>query len=108
MIYGRVPIFATLGVSHYRMVRTLKDAWYAGWRIKVRCFVVGPHHKIGHRPHVHCDTTAELDVKSLVWTRGNIPLDDLQRKMRCPKCGNRNVRVLFEVPNAPQAAGLPR
>jgi hypothetical protein len=91
------------------MVRTLKDAWHAGWRIKVRCFVVGPHHKIGHRPHIHCDTTAELDVKTLVWTRGNIPLEELQRKMRCPKCGNRNVRVLlFEVPNAPQVAGLPR
>jgi hypothetical protein len=64
------------------MVRTLKDAWHAGWRIKVRCFVVGFHYKIGHRPDFHCDTTAELDVKTLVWTRGNIPLDELGRKMR--------------------------
>jgi ribonuclease Z len=52
------------------MVLTLKNAWYAGWRIRVRCFAFGPNHKAGHRDHVLCDHTTELDVKTLVWTRG--------------------------------------
>jgi DNA-directed RNA polymerase subunit RPC12/RpoP len=45
------------------------------------------------------------------WTIGRIrqdaaaiPLDQLESRMRCPRCGSRRVTVLFEVPNQPKAA----
>jgi hypothetical protein len=51
-----------------------------------------------------CDTTTELDMKALVWTPGEaLPLDRLPRLFRCPKCGNRNITVAFEVPDRPKA-----
>src|SRR5689334_1136543 len=45
----------------FYMLRTLKDIWRAGWRVRVRCFVFGPHHKGGHRGHALCDHSTELD-----------------------------------------------
>jgi DNA-directed RNA polymerase subunit RPC12/RpoP len=36
-------------------------------------------------------------MESLVWTRGrNFPLEMLKDRLRCPRCGSRYVRVLFE------------
>jgi hypothetical protein len=31
------------------------------------------------------------------------PLDELRTRFRCPKCGNPNITVWFEVPNNPVA-----
>jgi hypothetical protein len=57
-----------------------------------------------HRPML-CDTTAELDLKTLVWTRGeHCPIDALHERLRCPSCGGRDhITVWFEVPNQPKA-----
>jgi hypothetical protein len=47
-----------------------------------------------------CEVSAELDVKTLVWTRGEaFPLDQLASRLKCPRCGNRRVLVFFELPN---------
>jgi hypothetical protein len=93
-----------LPVPHlFSMVRTLKDAWHAGWRIRVRCYVFGPHHKAGWRDHVICDHSTELDLKTLVWTRGNLPLAVWEKKLRCPRCGNMRIQVIYEIPNQPNA-----
>lgn len=42
----------------------------------------------------------DLDLSSLVWTRGrDCPLEILQDRMRCPRCGSRRVRMLFTPPD---------
>jgi hypothetical protein len=73
--------------------------------------LLGVHPKGWRNKIVLCDTTAELDMKTLVWTRGeSMPLDVLKERMRCPKCGGRNVTVWFEVLRArpsPLAPWLP-
>jgi hypothetical protein len=55
------------------------------------------------RVRTECDTTAELDMKTLIWTRGaNFPLKLLESRLRCPQCGKLGVTVLFAVPGQPK------
>jgi DNA-directed RNA polymerase subunit RPC12/RpoP len=85
-------------------VHTLGEAWKLGWRVRVRCLwgTADPH---SHRRSIECNTTADLDMHTLVWTRGEaFPLDQLESRLRCPRCGSRRVTVLFEVPNQPKSA----
>jgi hypothetical protein len=85
-------------------VQTLGEAWKLGWRVRVRCLVIGRKPKTLDREAIFCDTSCELDMKTLVWTRGeNMPLDRLQSLLRCPKCGSRKITVAFGVPNQPTA-----
>jgi hypothetical protein len=81
--------------TKYETVLNMKTA--------VPCRVLGEHYKSGDRNKiVLCDTTAELDMKPLIWTRGEpMPLDHLRERLKCPKCGSRNVSVWFEVPGLP-------
>jgi hypothetical protein len=84
------------------MVKTLGQAWKLGWRVKARCLVTVPKPKSRDRTSTYCDTTTELDMKTLVWTRGELmPLELLHDRLRCPKCGNRKVQVFFDIPNQP-------
>ena len=54
-----------------------------------------------------CDTTAELDMKTLIWTRGaNFPLKLLESCLRCPNCGKLGVTVLFAVPGQPRSQAI--
>jgi hypothetical protein len=77
-------------------VETLKDALSAGWRVHARC--VGGKVDDG-RSAAKCVNRAELDLETLVWTRGNIPIALLSERMRCPRCGNRRVSLIFEPPS---------
>ena len=85
---------------------TLGEAWRNGWRLRVRCFWLAPGPKSSHgRSQVQCETSAELDIKTLVWTRGDLfPLDQLEGRLKCPRCGSRRVTVMFDIPGRPQAA----
>jgi hypothetical protein len=66
--------------------------------------LVGRKPKTRDQKSVWCDTTTELDMKTLVWTRGEaMPLDRLPRLFRCPKCRNHDITVAFDVPNQPKA-----
>ena len=47
-------------------VDTLGEAWRLGWRIRVRCLLVGRKPKTRDRKSIRCDTTTELDMKTLV------------------------------------------
>jgi hypothetical protein len=87
-------------------VTTLEEAWRLGWRVRARCFWLAPGAKSSEgRKQVQCETTAELDMKTLVWTRGeSFPLDQLESRLKCPRCGSRRVTVVFEIPNQPKAA----
>ena len=77
--------------------KTLGEAWKSGWRLRARCFWLGPN-KSGNRKTVWCDMTVELDMVTLVWTRGeNFPLNMLKERVRCPKCWRLDkVRVFFD------------
>ena len=74
--------------SHFVLmaVKTLGEAWRLGWRVKARCFWTGPN-KSGRRQLPWCDTTVELDMVTLVWTRARIC------RLRCSRsvCAARSV-----------------
>jgi hypothetical protein len=81
-------------------VETLGDAFSHGWRVQVRC-AWGP--RDGMKRVRECVYGAELDLATLMWTRGkNFPLTMLESRMKCPRCGSRRVRVAFTVPPATQ------
>lgn len=41
-----------------------------------------------------CIFSEELDLKTLVWTRGKeFPLSALDGRLKCPQCGSRSLRL---------------
>jgi hypothetical protein len=51
-----------------------------------------------------CVYSQELDLETLVWTRGaSFPLSDLAARLKCPMCGSRQVRLMYTVPPIPNA-----
>lgn len=72
----------------------------ASWRVRVRC-AWGP--RDGMKRVRECMYGGELDLQTLVWTRGRaFPLTSLESRLKCPRCGSRRVRVAFGVPPFPQ------
>lgn len=83
-------------------VETLGEAYRAGWRITARC-------AWGKRDAMksirECHESRELDLPTLIWTRGDqFPIDLLASRLKCPRCSSRRVNVLFQVPGQPQRA----
>ena len=72
---------------------TLGQAYEAGWRVEARC----AHGKMrGMKSSPECMEGAELDLETLVWTRGEGFLrQDLWSRLKCPNCWSRRIRVLF-------------
>lgn len=84
------------------MISTLGDAWSAGWRIRVRC---AGGKRDGMKSVRECVHGGELDLSTLLWTRGrDMPLTALADRLKCPRCGSRTVRVVFEPPGTTQRA----
>lgn len=76
------------------MVETLGDAWRAGWRLIARC-AFGRRDGLRHIRECRC--AYQLDLPTLVWTRGSgFPLRDLEERLMCPECRSRRVRVICE------------
>jgi hypothetical protein len=49
-----------------------------------------------------CVYQEELDLHTLVWTRGrNFPLARLESRLMCPRCGCRRVVIVFQPPAEP-------
>jgi hypothetical protein len=87
-------------------VETLGEAWRLGWRLTARCAF---GNRDGMKSIRECTFRAELDMKTLVMTRGpNFPLSRLESRLMCPDCGSRRVSVLFDVPKVPVAARVKR
>ena len=63
------PLETRLNVRHpfFMSVETIGDAYAASWRVKVRC-AWGP--RDGMKRVRECVYGAELDLQTLVWTRG--------------------------------------
>jgi len=96
------PVVATDGLDQRRHkndrmpVENLKDALSAAWRVRARCIDgrIDNGRSVGK-----CRYQAELNVETLVWTRGrNMLLTDLSARMMCPRCGNRRVSLILEPP----------
>jgi hypothetical protein len=79
-------------------IETLGDAFYLGWTLTVRC----RHGKEDHRKSAReCTYRKQLDMETLVCTRGRaFPLSRLDSRLKCPRCGSREMAVLFEPPLA--------
>jgi hypothetical protein len=77
---------------------TIGEAYDAGWRIRARC-AYGRADTTHGKSSRECTYRVKLDMETLVWTRGrDFPLSRLESRLRCPRCGSRAVRVLFEPP----------
>jgi hypothetical protein len=51
-----------------------------------------------------CIRGAELDLRTLVWTRGrDFPLSGLESRLKCPRYGSRRVVVMVTTPGIPTA-----
>jgi hypothetical protein len=81
-------------------IETLGEALSYGWRVTARC----AHGKRdGMKSIKECVYRAELDMETLVWTRGrSFPLSRLETRLRCLMCGSRDVRLIFTVPRETQ------
>jgi hypothetical protein len=91
-------------------VETLGEAYRLGWRATACCIGSGPNPKSRHgRTRTEYDTRAELNMKTLIWTRGaNLPLKLLESRIRCPQCGKLGVTVNQDPRrSAPPNSGLP-
>ena len=80
-------------------VETIGDAHSLGWRVIARCThgrEDGPRTQSNHA----CTYRKELDMETLVWTRGRaFSLSRLESRLRCPRCGSRDVVVLYQPPS---------
>jgi hypothetical protein len=80
-------------------VETLGDAFSLGWRVTARC-VRGREDGPSSKSSRECLYRRELDMETLVCTRGRgFPLSRLDSRLRCPRCGNRRMVVIFEPPS---------
>ena len=84
--------------SHFVLmpVETLGQAYSLSWRVHARCAK-------GRVDYTHstcrCVFRTELDIQTLVMTRGpNFPLARLESRLICPRCGSRDIAVMFEPP----------
>lgn len=78
-------------------VETIGEAYGLSWRVTVRC-AEGQRETMKRQRE--CVYGAELDLATLVWTRGrDFPLARLESRLKCPRCGSRQVRLAFSVPS---------
>jgi hypothetical protein len=74
------------------LVETLGDAWTLGWRVHMRC---AKPTREGMKSVRECLFRCELDMETIVCTRGRaFPLGLLAERLRCPRCGSRQVVVI--------------
>ncbi len=77
-------------------VETLGEAFRLGWKVTARC---SQGKRDGMRSIPECINRYELDMATLLWTRGpNFPLSRLAERMMCTRCGSRQVPILFDAP----------
>ena len=71
-------------------IETIGDAWNLSWQVHIRCLDDG-REGLNYR--------TDLDLKTLVCTRGrDFPLARVAERLRCPRCGCRDVSVMFSPP----------
>lgn len=82
-------------------VETLGKASDEGWRVTARC---AWGKRDGMKSRHECLHREELDLATLVWTRGRaFPLSSQETRLRCPRCGSRRISIFYDVPTMPIA-----
>jgi hypothetical protein len=77
-------------------IATLGEAYRLGWHVRVRCIRGVVDSPVSLRK---CELKAELDMQTLVWAKGfNFPLGRLGSRLMCPRCGSKDLNVMFEPP----------
>src|SRR4051812_4597402 len=85
-------------------IETLGEAWNFSWEIYVRCLHDG---REGLKHKRSCGYRKTLDLETLVCTRGrDFPLARVAERLRCPRCGCRDVSVMFSPPKNPKPNAL--
>jgi hypothetical protein len=86
---------------------TLGQAHAGRWRLFVHC---AWGKRLGMKSIRECISSAELDLETLIWTRGkDFPVDKLtSQRLRCPKCRSLRVRLRWVCPDADEATALRR
>ena len=80
-------------------IETLGEAWNFSWGVNIRCLDDGREGLKRKRP---CGYRKALDMETLVCTRGrDFPLARVAERLRCPRCGCREVAVMFSPPATP-------
>ena len=80
-------------------VETLGDALTHSWVAKMAC-------NYGRREglkHVReCMFRMDLDMETLVCAGGrDFPIARLAERLRCPRCGSREIRLMWDIPSLP-------
>jgi|SRR5471032_474061 len=87
-------------------IRTIGEAYSAGWGIRMKCA------RGNHRGIVKidpCGFETALSMETLVCTRGRaFPLSHLGSRLMCPNCGERRVELLFDVPGSAIPCFIPQ
>jgi hypothetical protein len=82
-------------------IETIGQAHSLDWRLTARCDW-GP--RDGMKRRRECVYSADLDLATLVWTRGpSFPLSLLASRLKCPACGSRRVTIIFRTPSIGKA-----
>lgn len=83
-------------------IETLGDAWSHSATVWMAC-AFGPYTK-GMQRGRECNKRVALDMETLVCTRGrDFPIARLAERLRCPRCGSRDLRVVWNFPAQPGA-----
>jgi hypothetical protein len=81
-------------------VETLGEAWNLSWQLHVRCLYDG---REGMKHRQECGYRKYLDLETLVCMRGrDFPIARIAERLRCPRCGCRDISVMFSPPGRPQ------
>jgi hypothetical protein len=84
-------------------VKTLKEAWLMGWRVRVKCNTADAWKEAHRNKALSCHYTHELDMKTLVWTPGRNPGQRTQQAAALP--GVRKPNTQSDVRGAQSADG---
>jgi hypothetical protein len=84
-------------------IENLGHTWDAGYRMRAKC--AWGKRREGLKSVRECGMTYELDVQTMLWTRGRaFPVSALSTRLRCPWCGSRLVTVTLIPPEGSPAA----
>ena len=80
------------------MIETIGEAHDFGWKLRVYCRASRQQELKSIRG---CIAAIDMDISTLVWTRGRaFPLSRLDSRMKCIRCGTRQVSIALEPPPA--------
>jgi hypothetical protein len=80
------------------MIETIGEAHDLGWKLRVYCRA---SRREGLKSIRGCIAYIDVDLSTLVWTRGReFLVSRLGDRMKCVRCGSRQVSIALEPPPA--------